>query len=167
VAKVKEDTTAEVLKMYGAKLYDQAEATTALQNLGYTAAAIPVLLEQAEAQSIIAAHNSAVSRVRASYLVQQITDIQATVALQTLGVPVAAINDFISDWHVERTTPTHHLSEATVGKLLKEGYISPETAQAKWVAMGYSANDAALLLLIYPWPGQEPAGTGTPAATAG
>ena len=167
VAKVKEDTTAEVLKMYGAKLYDQAEATTALQNLGYTAAAIPVLLEQAEAQSIIAAHNSAVSRVRASYLVQQITDTQATVALQALGVPVAAINDFISDWHVERTTPTHHLSEATVGKLLKEGYISPETAQAKWVAMGYSANDAALLLLIYPWPGQEPAGTGTPAATAG
>jgi hypothetical protein len=167
VAKVKEETTAQVLKMYGAKLYDQAEATTALTNLGYTTAAVPVLLAQAEASSIIAAHNAAVSRVRASYLVGQITDTQATVALQSLGVATAAINDFISDWHVELTTPTHHLSEATVGKLLKEGYITPEQAQAKWVAMGYSADDAALLLLIYPWPGQEPAGTGIPAATAG
>ena len=166
VAKVKEETTAQVLKLYGAKLWTADQATTELGNLGYTAAAITVLLAQAESQSIIAAHNAAVSRVRASYLVQQITDTQAVVALQSLGVPQAAITDFVADWHVELTTPTHHLAEGTVGKLLKEGYITPTQAQAKWVAMGYSANDAALLLLIYPWPGEQPAGTGTPAATA-
>ena len=166
VAKVKQDTTAEVLKMAGSKLWTTQQATTELGNLGYTAAAITVLLAQAESQSIIAAHNAAVSRVRASYLVRQISDAQAVVALQSLGVPQAAITDFVADWHVELTTPTHHLAEGTVGKLLKEGFLTPAEAQAKWVAMGYSANDAALLLLIYPWPGQQPAGTGTPAATA-
>jgi hypothetical protein len=167
VAKVKEDTVGQILKMYGAKLWTADQATTALSNLGYEAAAIPVLLAQAEAQAIIAAHNSAVNRVRSAYLVGQVDDTQATVALQSLGVPTAAINDFVADWHVERTTPSHHLSVAEVGWFLEHGYITAEAAQAKWVAMGYGADDAALLLLRYPWPGEQPAGTGTPAATAG
>jgi hypothetical protein len=165
VAKVKEETTAQVLKMYGAKLWTTDQASAELANLGYTAAAITVLLAQAEAQAIITAHNSAVSRVRASYLVGQLTDTAAVVDLQSLGVPQAAITDFISDWHVEKTTPTHHLSDAQVGKLTEDGVITAEVAQAKWVAMGYSSDDAALLLIIYPPPNPPVPGAGTAAVT--
>jgi hypothetical protein len=165
VAKVKEETTAQVLKMYGAKLWTADQASAELGNLGYTPAAITVLLAQAESQAIITAHNSAVSRVRASYLVGQLTDTAAVVDLQALGVPQAAITDFISDWHVEKTTPTHHLSAAQVGRLTEDGYITAEVAQAKWVAMGYSSDDAALLLIIYPPPNPPVPGAGTAVVT--
>ena len=166
VAKVKEETAAQVLKLYGAKLWTSAEATKALGELGYTAAAIAVLLEQAESQAIIAAHNSAVSRVRAAYLVGQITDAKASTDLGELGVPAAAISAFVADWRIEAATPHTHLSAAQVGKLTEEGKLTAEQAQAKWVAMGYSADDAALLLLIYPPLNAPVPGAGTPEVTA-
>ena len=166
VAKVKEETAAQVLKLYGAKLWTSAEATKALGELGYTAAAIAVLLEQAESQAIIAAHNSAVSRVRAAYLVGQITDAKASADLGQLGVPAAAISAYMADWRIEAATPHTHLSAAQVGKLAEEGYLNAVQAQAKWIAMGYSADDAALLLLIYPPANLAGPGAGTPEVTA-
>lgn len=152
VAKVKDDTAAQVLKLYAAQVYTEAETTTALANLGYTSAAIEVLEQQALATQMLAQHNSAVSRVRAAYLVGEITSAQVGADLGELGVPAAAVSAFLTDWDVEIATPKLHLSAAQVGKLLEEGYIDQATALAKWVAMGYSSNDAALLLYIYPPP---------------
>ena len=153
VAKVKEDTAGQVLKLYAAKLYTQAETTAALAALGYTAAAITVLEEQAEATAMIAAHNSAVSRVRAAYLVGDITRTVATTDLQALDVPAAAVTGFLADWDVEAATPSRHLSEAQVGKLTENGIIDIPTAVAKYKAMGFGDNDAVLLVTyIYPPP---------------
>ena len=153
VAKVKEDTAGQVLKLYAAKLYTQAETTAALAALGYTAAAITVLEEQAQATAMIAAHNSAVSRVRAAYLVGDITRTVATTDLQALDVPAAAVTGFLADWDVEAATPSRHLSEAQVGKLTENGIIDIPTAVAKYKAMGFGDNDAVLLVTyIYPPP---------------
>ena len=153
VAKVKEDTAGQVLKLYAAKLYTQDETTAALAALGYTAAAITVLEEQAEATAMIAAHNSAVSRVRAAYLVGDITRTVATTDLQALDVPAAAVTGFLADWDVEAATPSRHLSEAQVGKLTENGDITIAEAVAKYKAMGFGDNDAVLLVTyIYPPP---------------
>jgi hypothetical protein len=152
VVKVKNDTASQVLKLYAAQVYTEAETTTALANLGYSSAAIEVLEQQALATQMLAQHNSAVSRVRAAYLVGEITSAQVGADLGELGVPAAAVSAFLTDWDVEIATPKLHLSAAQVGKLLEQGNIDSGTAQAKWVAMGYSSNDAALLLYIYPPP---------------
>lgn len=165
VAKVKDDTASQVLKLYAAQVYTEAETTTALSNLGYSSAAIEVLEQQALATQMLAQHNSAVSRVRAAYLVGEITSAQVGADLGELGVPAAAVSAFLTDWDVEIATPKLHLSAAQVGKLTEEGYLSAEQAQAKWIAMGYSGNDAALLLIIYPPANAEPPGAGVPAVT--
>lgn len=160
VAKAKEETAAQVLKEYGAGMYTEAEATTALEALGYVAAAVPYLLTYATAESIITARNAAVSRVRAAYLVADITEAEARTDLAALNIPQAAITAYLADWAVELATPHAHLSAAQVGKLLGDGYIDAGTAQLKWQAMGYSDTDAALLLYLYPPP--EGQGTTTP-----
>jgi len=165
VAAPKAESMSVVLKEYQANILTEAEATTALTSLGYSAAAIGYLLQYATAQAAIAARNTAMARVRAAYLVGDITAGQVSVDLNQLGIPAAAITNYLADWAVEAATPHLHLSAAQVGHLLKEGYIDAVTAQAKWVAMGYSANDAALLLLIYPPANAQPPGTGTPAVT--
>lgn len=172
LAKPKEETASQVLKEYQANLLTEADATTALTNLGYTAAAVPYLLQYATASAIVSARNSAVSRVRAAFLVGDLSASQAQADLGQLNIPQAAITAYMADWAVEAATPHLHLSAAQVGKLVEEGYIDAPTATAKWQAMGYGANDAALLLYIYPPPAPvtTPAPTGspgTPAATAG
>ena len=128
VAKVKEDTASQVLKLYAAQIYTEAETTAALTSLGYTSEAITVLELQAQAAQQISAHNSAVSRVRAAYLVGEISATQVQADLGELGVPGAAVSAFLTDWNVEIATPKSHLSAAQVGKLLEQGNIDSGTA---------------------------------------
>lgn len=169
VSTPKQETASQVLKEYQAGLLDEPTTTTALTNLGYTPEAVPYLLQYATAAAMVGARNSAVSRVRAAYLVGDLTASQAQTDLAALGIPQTAITSYMADWAVEQATPHLHLSAAQVGKLLEEGYIDAPTATAKWQAMGYGANDAALLLYIYPPPaptGTEPAPTGSPGTAA-
>ncbi len=172
LAKPKEETASMILKEYAAKLLTEAEATKGLTDLGYIPESVPYLLEYALAGAIIAARNSALSRVRAAYLVGDITSVQATTDMASIGVPQAAITNYLADWAVEAATPHLHLSAAQVGKLAEDGILSEVQAVAKWQAMGYSATDAGYLLAIYP-PGSKapppavgPGGTG-PGATGG
>jgi predicted nucleic acid-binding Zn ribbon protein len=92
------------------------------------------------------------ARVRAAFLVGDITSAQVTTDLSQLGIPQAAIMTYLADWYVEAGTPHLHLSAAQVGKLLEDGVLTLEQALTKWVAMGYSPTDAELLLSIYPPP---------------
>jgi hypothetical protein len=165
VAKIKEDTASQVLQLYSAHLYTQDQTTTALANLGYVPAAITVMESQAEARAMISAHNSAVARVRASYLVGEINKTQVKTDLQALNVPAEAITAFVTDWDVELATPTKHLSAAEIGKLCEMGKITVQVAQSKWVASGFSANDAALLVILYPPPNPVVPGAGTAVVT--
>jgi hypothetical protein len=171
VSKQKEESLTMVLDEYQAGILDEAKATTAITALGYEANAVPYLLDYALAKATLAARNSALAKVRAAYLVGEVANDQATHDLSQLGLPQPAINTYLADWAVERATPRRTLTEAQIGKLLGEGYISEATALAKWEGLGLSAGDAALLLMIYPAPAAgapPPAGSpGTPAVTRG
>lgn len=164
-ASVKRETEGQVVASYTAHMIDAADATTALKALGYTDAAVGFILESATARRIISAQNTAVARVRAGYLLGELTNDQATTELSQLQVPQAAITAYLVDWAVERRTPHEHLTTAQVGKLLEEGYITAETALEKWQAAGYTPGDAALLLYIYPPPAGQ--STTTPTSVPG
>ena len=163
---VKQETEAQVLSQYESGYLTKADATKALTSLHYTPAAITALLTSTEAKARLSAHNAAVTRVKNAYLVGGIDKAQASTDLTTLGVSQDTITILLTDWDVEIATPSRHLSEAMVGKFLREGVLSAAQATAKWVAMGYSAADAALLAGEYaPPPPTEP-GAGSPAVTA-
>ena len=70
-----------VLTELQAGMITEADATTALANLGYASTAIPFLLQYAQAKAVISARNTAVSRVRSGYLAGAITSDQATASL--------------------------------------------------------------------------------------
>lgn len=162
VAKPKEETAAMVLNEYTAKLITEADATTALANLGYTTTAIPFLLEQATARAIIAARNAAIARVKSAYLMGDITATQAQTELGTLGIPQAAITDFMTDWGVEAATPHMHLSAAEIGWFVEHAVITPDQGVAMWQSSGFTAGTAQLLLKRYPPPAPPPAAAPAP-----
>lgn len=148
----KSETEAMVLDEYASGALTTDQATKALEDLGYTSVAVPFLLAYAAARESIGARNTAVARVRAAYLHGAITENQAKVDLTGLGVPTAAIKNYVAAWGVEAATPSTHLSETTIGWLVEKGHITPAVAVAKWQAMGLSAVDATLLLYRYPPP---------------
>ena len=147
---VKQQTEAMVLDEYAAGMYTQAQATAALTNMGYTAAAIPVILASAAARMSIAARNEAVNRVKAAYLRGNITSNQVAIDLAELNIPATAITAYLGAWGVELATPTGHLSPSEIGWFLERGFLTPAQATARWQAGGLSAPDAQLLLNRYP-----------------
>ena len=154
----KAETEAMVLNEYQAGTLTEAQATTALEDLGYTKAAVPFILANAAAKMAISARNSAVARVKAAFLRGTLTGAQVKTDLGELNVPAAAIGNYLTDWTIESQTPSAHLSDATIGWLLEQGYITPAEAQTKWQASGLSAEDAALLLYRYPPKSEQEAG---------
>lgn len=169
----KAESMAVILSEYSSSMLTEAEATTALEHLGYVGEAIPYLLQYAQSKAVIAARNTAVSRVRAAYLLGLVTNDQATGDLGQLGVPAAAIRTLLTDWEVEKSVPHTLLTTAQIGKLVKDGSMNTATATRYWQMRGYTTEDIGWLFQIYPPPPgispvPPPAGSpGTPAATSG
>jgi hypothetical protein len=161
VATVKHETEAMVLTELTAGLITQADATTALSNLGYASDAIPFLLQYAQAKATISARNTALSRVRAGYLAGVVSADQATASLTQVGVPQATIQVFLADWNAEKAVPHTALTAAQIGKLLAESHITADEASQLWQMKGYSVTDVGYLFSLYPPPSPPP-----PAATA-
>lgn len=167
----KTDSMAIILSEYQSNMLTEAQATEALTKLGYVPEAIPFLLQYAQSKAVIAARNTAITRVRAAYLLGLLTNDQATGDLSQLGVPAAAVRTLLTDWEVERSVPHTLLTTAQIGKLVKGGEMDTATATRYWGMRGYTSEDIAWLFQIYPPPpsptAPPPGSPGTPAATSG
>lgn len=158
----KAESLSVILAEYSAKVITESQATSALTDLGFIAESIPFLLQYATTKVVLAARNSAITRVRAGYMLYLIDDAQATADLTDLGLPGLAIADYLAAWHVERSVPHTALTTAEIGKLLKDGNIDVSTAETLWKTRGYTPTDVQYLLILYPPPAPPP-----PAVPAG
>jgi hypothetical protein len=138
-----------IAEAYSDKTLDSASALSALGELGYSASDAQLILSTLDARSSIAIQKVAINRVRTMMVAGRITSQQATVELTTLGLPPAAVTQYVQTWTVEAASTVRTLSEAQIGRLYAKGALSAETATARWVQMGYSAEDAALLVADY------------------
>ena len=145
----KAETEGMILADFEAQIITQAEATTALKNLGYTATAIPYILDTFTARRVIGMRNAAITRLRTSYVDRLIDETETRTELGKLGMPTAAIDQFVTAWQIEQATSVKRLSAAQVGHLVEYGFIDPTNATERWVQMGYPAGEASLLLNIY------------------
>lgn len=154
-----------VLGMYEAKSITAAEATTFIENLGYTAAEAAAELAYADYTRAHKGLTAAVNRVGAAYIAKKITATEATAALAQLGVPADAVTQYISTWDVERTTQVRILTVGEITAAFHYNVFSPDIptnqamAQALLVDLGYTAYDAWVILSARahgPLPNQPP-----------
>ena len=71
---------------------------------------------------------------------------QASGDLDTLGIPAAQRDYLLKIWTLEQSVNVKVLSEAEIAKAVKKQLITPEDGLARLENLGYSADDAALLL---------------------
>lgn len=148
-AKPKADTEAQLLLEYRQGVLDRAEATAALEQIGYAQSVATSLLDLADAQLEHHQLQRSVERVRAAYLAGHITRLAASSDLDKLHVPAKARDTWLTEWDIDRSTELKSFTSAQVGSFAKTGIITWEDAIGRWVAMGYSQVDAQILAAHY------------------
>lgn len=147
-AAAKELAQSTVLALYEDKLITQAEAVQHLTALKYSQADATLLLAYADLKAAHSATNSAVTHIRTLYLNGQDDAATAKNALHSLGLTDQNAADLMSVWDIEKTTASKSISAAEVASALFYNIIDQPTAQARLVAMGYTAHDAWVTLSV-------------------
>lgn len=139
-------TESQILELYENKDISQAQATELLHNIGYEQDETNYILDATEAKASLAEQAKAVNAVRSTYLVDRITLDDARNQLDALGIMSARRDMLLKDWQTERAGIVKVPSEGQFASAVYYGIVTYEYAQGRLEAMGYSNDDARLLL---------------------
>lgn len=147
--KAKDASESLIIDTYEAGFSTKDQAVAHLVVIGYTPEAAGILIDSFDARKILASMQSAVTKIREAFLARRITKQVASSDLDTVGVHPNLRDHYLADWDVERTTVFKVLTTAQVGHLAHVAIITRDDAKRRWIAAGYSAEDAELLALTY------------------
>lgn len=162
----KELARGTILQLYGARVIDEATATSLIETLGYTAQEVAWLLAYEDMARELKAVNSAVTRIGTNYIAHRLGDTAALNALNALAIPHAQVDELMTTWRLGRSANVRIPSEAQIVDAHHYQIIDQATAVAELGVLGYAPHDAWLLLSVRehaklpdePAPGPGPAG---------
>ena len=132
--------------------YDQAvnsvDATTMLENIGYSPAEAAFELAIVDFRREQAAVTSAVSRISTLYIGHKIDVTTARAALGRLNIPGTQQDQLIQTWTVEAGANIKLLTETQIVDAWAEGILTQDQAQSELEGIGYQPTDAWTLLSI-------------------
>jgi len=135
-----------VQELYEAQAISHADATTALNVLGYTNAQADFILELFDLRRETQALNKAINRVGALYTRHKITRTAAVAALGELGVTGDHQANLMATWDLQAASEVQEATISQLGKAVKYANLSPDIALVAAERLGYSAFDAWVAL---------------------
>lgn len=146
----KDLTVGEIRQLYTAGVFDAGHAEQLLGQLGYDATDSGFLLKSWDLLAAAAIQRQAVGVVRAKYVARHFDEQQANLYLDSLGVTPDAKARYLLVWDIERAATVRVLTEAQIVKAHKDGLIGGQSAYDRLQGIGYSADDALILLGVAP-----------------
>lgn len=155
IANTKALTERMYLDLYkeGAITSDQLQDE--LKALGYTPAGSELIQAVADNEAAIAARNAVITRVRAAYIANKVSEQEAMNTLNEIGLISAMVERLIEDWDLEKATNIRLLTPAQVVDAwfggLFDGSNPEDNTQAALdylETLGYAGPDAVMLLEI-------------------
>jgi hypothetical protein len=143
---VRDLTAAETVALYVEGIIDRTRALAMLSALHFSAEAGTALLQLADVKREHAAIAASVRRVHSAYVGHRIDRATTSTRLDALRLDAAARDQAITLWDEERAANVRPLTEAQIVRLRKADLIDDAEFVARHIAMGYTADDAALLL---------------------
>jgi hypothetical protein len=137
-------SAAETLYMDNA--YSRDEFSRVVRAMGYDQSEADVLVQSAEFHREARAFSAALNMVRNKYIGHHIGEHEAQQSMAQIGVPAEQQDYLIKLWHVEKAANTRSLTPTQVLKAGSLGLITPDEVVAKLVDLGYSPEDASLLM---------------------
>ena len=143
---IKQLTEAQILTLFEARAIKEEEAIRDLGNIGYAPDEAKFILEYAAARRALTEENRTLGFLRTAYMNHRVTIIEASNAMDKLGVPADQRDKLKAEWELERASQVKVLSAAEICDAVKYGMVRFADAQARLIEMGYSDNEAKIRL---------------------
>ena len=139
-------TSSELLTEYEGGFLDRAALVKRLEDLGYAPAEAEAYAELGDARRVNSARTQRLGRIRTRYVGFHITEAEARVALNEVGMAESAREDLLADWTAEREVNETQLTQSQIVKAFKKGVWTRDATHSALVERGMSAADADVLL---------------------
>lgn len=124
----------------------KADALDLIKSMGYEQSEAEFILQSAEFRRSARIVSQVVSSLRSKYVEHKISRHQASGDLDAIGIPSAQRDFILKLWDIEYDNYVRHLTEAQVVKAVNKQLITDQQGLDRLTAMGYSQDDASLLL---------------------
>lgn len=144
----RELTRAQIVDLYEEGIFATETALELLRGMGYSEEHSLAMLELVDLKNVRKYINSAITRIRSSYLAGKIDVNQASAQLDAFGIQAAQRDTYLDIWTIDRETVTKTLTAAQIRQAARGGHITEDEAITRLVAQGYAPDDAVLYLQL-------------------
>jgi hypothetical protein len=144
----RELTRAQIIDLYESGLFTMAETVELLLGMGYTERDSQAMVYLADTRNFQKFLNSAITRVRSSFLSGKIDSSEASAQLDRLGVKVDQRDMLLNIWETDRLTISKTLTASQIRQAYTKEFISFEEAVKRLTDQGYAQDDAELFLQL-------------------
>ncbi len=144
----KELSVTAVKELYTQHALSREQATADLVTAGYTEQVAGQLLDLADSAVLAALRKATIGRVRSRYVAHHIDRGAASKDLDALGVDAKQRDAMLTLWDLELTENARGLTEAQIIRAGQKKVFGVDEVGARLVALGYSADDANVLMMI-------------------
>jgi hypothetical protein len=146
VARFKDRVVAEAETLYVDGGMTRDAVKNVAKSMGYVEQEAEFLTQASDYHREQKVFLTAVNAVRSKLVAHHVTASEASGLLDRIGMPATQRDFLLGFWKVEMAANVRTLTEAQVVKAVKKSLITPEDGLARLVDMGYTVDDAALLL---------------------
>lgn len=142
----KDKTISAIESMIENNLIPESDAQTLITSMGYSDTEAGFILQTADFRRQAKAVTAVVNAVKSKYLSHHIDRNGASGLLDAAGIPAAQRDYNLALWDIELQANVRQLTPAQVVKAFKLNLIDQQSATDRLVFLGYSPDDADLLL---------------------
>lgn len=135
-------------ELYAEREIDADQAGEMLAALGYDETEAAFILFLTDTARLRTFRNAILTRIRSGVVAGLMSNEDATLQMDSIGVPPDRRDDLLLLWSIETSTVTRNLTPAQVVNAAKKELISPQAALARLVGQGYADEDARILLAL-------------------
>lgn len=136
----------EIEALYVDGAYTAEQVLNSAKSLGHSEDEAKVIVQTAEYKRDQRAFQTAMSVIRAKFVGHHINKATASSLMDGIGTPATQRDYLLGLWDLETAANVRTLTQAQVIKAVKDQVMPTEEAQRRLEAMGYSEEDAVLLL---------------------
>lgn len=143
----REHVVSEIENMFMEGAMLEESARTSIASLGHSQQEIDLILETATLKRDQRAFQGATNSIRSRYVSHHISKVEAGNLLTAIGMVSTQRDYLLGIWELEASANVRTLTEAQIIRAIKLESITPQDGLARLVRLGYSEEDAALLIM--------------------
>lgn len=146
VAREKQLAAGQITELYHDHAITQAVALKHIESLGYHAENATLLLHLTDLKRERTLQEAALAPIRSNFIARHISQSEASLDIDKLGIAAAQRDYLLSLWSIERYAHRRSLTEAQIVKANEKGLFTDAVALGRLENMGYTGEDARVIL---------------------